>query len=419
MPKRKPLCDIPGAFEANSDGERVTHVFQFELITPMFGGETESWELNLKAPIRAQSIKGQLRFWWRTMQPDENLKDLLHRENELWGGKYCDEPNGRKKRKRSAVSISVSDQIVPPGAVEKAEMENRYSVKGNIIPKYVLFPITHRVKDENYNPVHFITEMTFCLLVHFPKTYEKEILNTLKLWMLFGGVGARNRRGAGSLYCEELMKEFNDVNSIGEFMHNLKTGNETDYPTLYRSFYAGKEKCTGLSEWHSLINKYSAFRQARTNKPKPGRSFLPEPDAIRRVTGTYSKHQPNHPDDIWFPRATFGLPIVIEFQNGGGRGDPGGKFHLEPDIGTGERFPSPVVLKIVRLATGKIIPVCLVLSQKFPHKIKLKWGYGEISFSGEELPTNTEDKVMNTKDHLNGRSIYQALADKLQLEEVK
>ena len=58
-------------------GERLTqHEYEFELLTPMAGGGIESWIPDRENPVRTQSIKGQLRFWWRTMQNEENAPDL-------------------------------------------------------------------------------------------------------------------------------------------------------------------------------------------------------------------------------------------------------------------------------------------------------------------------------------------------------
>ncbi|HEX2957468.1 MAG TPA: type III-B CRISPR module RAMP protein Cmr1, partial [Chitinispirillaceae bacterium] len=402
MHQRDPLCDIQKLFEPKDDAKRIKHTFEFELITPMIGGDAESWHLNFKAPIRAQSIKGQLRFWWRTMKYETDYEKLLIEENALWGGKTIDDKKN-KIRKRSDVLISVQDFTYS----DKDDKDDK-NHKGNKIPKYVCFPIASEIEEFDNkcisNNICYIKNMTFKLSVSYPKAKEDDVINTLKLWTLFGGVGARTRRGTGSLYCKDLLENFSDINMIFKFLNNFKKKNTTEYPSLFHSFFAGSEKSGDpISVWHNLIEGYRRYRQERKpSKSKdspPGRSYWPEPDAIRKIIKQCTKHNPEHPDGIWFPRAAFGLPIITKFAKD--QGDPEGDIHLIP-IGSGERFPSPVLLKVIKLSSEKVVPVCLVLSQKFPDKIMLRWDKDSKPLTGNELPTYTKDKIMNTQDPLNG-----------------
>ena len=47
-PRREPLFDL-----------------EISVITPLFGGGAEPGVADLLAPVRASSIRGHLRFWWR------------------------------------------------------------------------------------------------------------------------------------------------------------------------------------------------------------------------------------------------------------------------------------------------------------------------------------------------------------------
>jgi len=60
--RKKPICKIPGKLSSSNNGDIIRKSFRFELITPMFGGDAESWQLDLKNPVRGQAVKGQLRF---------------------------------------------------------------------------------------------------------------------------------------------------------------------------------------------------------------------------------------------------------------------------------------------------------------------------------------------------------------------
>ena len=60
---------------------------------------------------------------------------------------------------------------------------------------YILFPYR-----ENGNKGR--NDITFTLQIIAPKEiFKKEVIPALTAWINFGGIGARTRRGCGSLYC--------------------------------------------------------------------------------------------------------------------------------------------------------------------------------------------------------------------------
>lgn len=414
--RKKQVTDLPDRLVVPDALERVTRRFEFEIITPMFGGDATSWQLDKVNPVRAQSIKGQLRFWWRTMQNEPDHDRLLHRENELWGGVTGNEDGSRIK---SPASLSVQVTVNPRWHQFMLD-EKGFAVKEDLIPKYVSFPVTDRLKKGEI--INYVSTMEFRLTLTCNRDLESEMLNTLTLWTLFGGVGARTRRGTGSLYCQELLERFDSDAAIMNFI-KLFSQKRTAlaYPTLAgaRLYATDANEGTAAEAWKSLLSQYGKFRQQRTpNHPKPGRSYWPEPDAIRRLTGKHAKHAPVHPDGIWFPRAAFGLPVIFRFQDPRGTGDPDGQFSLEPDGGTGSRFPSTTILKAIRLASGRVIKVMLVLGQRFPERLQLKGSGGPFRLDDTAMPRHAAGKTMVTQDPLKGRTIHGVLADHLKLREV-
>ncbi|MGB5157276.1 MAG: type III-B CRISPR module RAMP protein Cmr1 [Desulfobacterales bacterium] len=424
--KRKKICEIPDEFTLSANNEVIKRKFRFELITPMFGGDAESWVLDLKNPVRGQSVKGQLRFWWRTMQNEQEAKKLLRKENELWGGKTIDS-NGKASRIKSRISLSIGEfDIDHKKNTVLAKMANKYAVESDIIPSNVLFPITSDVK-KNLKEIHYIKEMGFSLNISYPKSHETDVLNTLKLWTLFGGVGARTRRGTGSIYCEELLQSFQSEKDIHTFIQSLSSDqhlHQLPYPRIsgLKIYAKQKSKASASEEWHSFLESYGKFRQDRKPGKSPGRSYWPEPDAIRRLTNINStNHVPMHPDGEWFPRSAFGLPILTKFIT---EGDPGNTkdITLKPNIDTGERFPSPVILKVIKLSDGSVLQCAIILNQKFPDKLTLDVGSKSYPVSGDMLPFHLgyeKTKIMRKGHELNGGTIYENLAKHLGLEEVK
>ncbi len=54
---------------------------EIETITPMFLSGAEQGSAELRAP----SIKGLLRYWWRALHPTSNIEILREKENNIFG----------------------------------------------------------------------------------------------------------------------------------------------------------------------------------------------------------------------------------------------------------------------------------------------------------------------------------------------
>lgn len=418
--RRKMIDDAAATPPELKQGELVSKSYDFELITPMFGGDYESFVLNEHTPIRSQSIKGQLRFWWRTMQDETNIKELLKKENAIWGGDVEDEIEKKTLQSRIKVSVTNFKNLKTAPITKERPWTNP-----NILASYVLFPVLNDKKIENPS---LLAQASFTVTLTYEREKENEAMNSLLLWALFGGVGARTRRGCGSVYSEKLLKDYeiNSILKVKKFMDDVSAGDsaELSYARMKgaKLFYL-KSRAGDIK---SLQQKYGEYRQARTPKRDvenhPGRSYWPEPDAIRRLVLPQSflnspenPHIPKHPDEIWFPRAAFGLPIGTQFNhNGRGAGDPDDQM-LEPIDDKGnikKRWPSPYIIKQIKIGS-ETFNIMLVLNQKFPAGLALN----KEPLDNECLPANSKGKVMNTQDPLNGRTITQALADALGMEE--
>ncbi len=406
------------SFSQTGGGSLTTESWEFSLLTPMFGGDTESWEPNTQRPVRESSVKGHLRFWWRTMQDIPDPKKLRERENEIFGATGAASKVGLSIRFHS-VDFYGNLTVHPRDGVRNG------GTQINNFPIYALFPLIPRG-----NGSVCITKCDFTLTVSMNGLDEEQVQsvrNAVKLWVLFGGVGARTRRGCGSIYCAEVLKEFHDEISIKAFMDNLvagqnQQGSALPYPRLAGARLTVKKGTGGNAwdEWNTLIVAYQKFRQLRNlpgiNSNRPGRSHWPEPDAIRRITDQYAdNHAPVHEARNWFPRAAYGMPVQIEFRNAAG--DPSGKYFVQP-VGK-DRWASPVVLKVVKLANGSLLQLCLILNQTIPTKIELK-GFKTETLNPEEHPDDYKNRLTLSKDPATlNESPYDTLIRVLKLTEVK
>ncbi|WP_224366151.1 hypothetical protein [Hyalangium versicolor] len=123
-----------------------------------------------------------------------------------------------------------------------------------------------------------------------------------------------------------------------------------------------------------------AYARERGDRTRPGRSNWPEPDKIRRLLDPSGNRQWAHlpraeysKTPAW-PRAGFGLPIAIRFQDKDRRTkaryrnlDPA-EVELRWYDGkeVRERLASPLIVKAMPLANGSFTPVALWLCRANP-----------------------------------------------------
>ena len=377
-----------------NSAEANTEKYDFELITPLFGGSSKKWELDEDCPISEKGIKGQLRFWWRTMQTEINSNALLEEENKLFGGRTTH--RGEKISLKSPIKISINFDYnsIEKKIITKGDNGNYDNDKCDI-PTYLLFPIESILKS---NSVSYIKKCNFELIVTYSAGLSDKMREAfrkvLELWCLFGGVGARTRRGLGSLYCKELMEGFNSIDDILKFVEDFgclreageasEEMHEAEYPqlnkVLLRLIILGNNN-NSFELWKNYLIKYGEYRQGAGigRSTGYGRSFWPEPDSFRVITKCHSSsHKHNHPpehSDVkdstgeakkkWFPRAAYGLPIITMFTT---KGDPccRDSIKLRPEGEGFERWPSPVIMKVIKLGNGDVVKCCLILNSKIP-----------------------------------------------------
>lgn len=414
MPTNQCIPPAPDFVKRHNVTEELT--FDIELLTPMLGGATESYRPDVSMPVRSQAVKGQLRFWWRTMQTATSVVDLREREMALWGS--VEHP--------SAVTVSINNTgPVKHEVYTQADAESNY-------PPYVLFPLPS-IDDGS---LKIITQHRFFLNLRFPadlpQIEQLDLEKATKLWLLFGGVGARTRRGCGSLYCAELMENFYSLQAISEFLHQAGIDENKNYgtspwPRLTGGalFLSSSPERDPTAAWTRLLGRYAAFRQGRGigrehgHGNRPGRTYWPEADALRRITGAiHGRHAPVHRAGNWFVRGAYGMPVEFEFRNE--PTDPvGRKFFLQPE--QHERWPSPVVLKIIKLADGNLIEACLVLNAALPESLAVKEGGRTLHrLVATERPLMHIGKIMPPGAPLHtAENPYAALARHLGLREVQ
>lgn len=355
----------------------------YKLITPLFGGGVEPQNYDPVTVIRATSIRGHLRFWWRATRGGQytTVEDLKKAEDALWGAASNDKGGGPSKV-----------EVVVRGAVEGKRDEPFQIVKnkrgqpdskprsGSKVPAYAAFPLQPRREEVAFGMKMQAVQMdvAFTLTITYPVHQRAEVEATLWAWETFGGIGGRTRRGFGAL---ELMQ----VDGIAphdrpqahrdaieqwlrQQLNSYTTGGilAMEWPQLATDtlLVVTQPQNSPLICWNILIEKLRQFRSSQLNN-------WPDADSVRRIANQSYKGKSAIPTGrTVFPRAVFGLPIIFHFI---GKGDPDdatlqGVAH--------DRLSSPLILRPLACAGGRYVGLALVLNapRTPPDGLKLK-GY--------------------------------------------
>jgi len=316
----------------------TTLEYKLKVVTPIMGGGAEAGQPEKGFAVRPSAIRGHLRFWWRRMYGRAGTtEEVRNSENAIFGS-------------TEAPSKLVIEVIGAPATAMRNEGDGfgfgRSSPEG-----YAFFPAqANRAQGTPSKP---LTKegFDFSVRLRLPAVAPQEqiqeqitqVQNAFFAWVYFGGVGARTRRGMGSL----------EVISAGQFptMQKIMELMELAEIVIMTTNQASQN---ALQAWRQSLDVYKGFRQQRRlgqERNRPGRSFWPEPETIRDLTGRRGRgHQPL-PGQRGFPRAVLGLPIVFHFINRERGEDDPGATTLSPVRQDGKegRMASPVITKAIKI----------------------------------------------------------------------
>ena len=367
------------------------HNLSCELVTPMYGGGVKSTAVDKQMPIRASSIRGQLRFWWRLLAKHKwNLGtdiEIQQQEFLLWGGMGSGDEDGTAGQ----VFLRVYD--VPSSSKIRQSLID-YDDNSLSQLRYVLFPAYNETDPELQPHKLLKPEISWKLSFAFSPLLEKDnsrkeqVIETLQWWASFGGLGFRSRKGLGSVRVTESTNypQIADLPSQDEISaancHLIQRNSTT----------------SALSALQTAVTKLSEFRQSPgigrnpgQQRNRPGRSRWPEPDAIRRINNTHhSDHAPEHLAGNVFPRAVFGMPILFPLV---GRNEPSGDNTVSP--AQGERLASPLILRAVYAGDdkdGKAQWRPSALALPYQHILDM-----QVTVSRHEYPVWQDDTAAHTR----------------------
>lgn len=318
------------------------------LVTPMYGGGVKSSEPDLLQPVRVSAIRGQLRFWWRLLaQYKWKIQDSELRKQEfaLWGGINDGDEDGKASLVFLRVKMTSQPQRISYFSywVDQPTREDKRKIKTELFSKSYVFFAMDRATEQN--KTYLIDKgltwtLEWCVdEKRISDVQKQQVIETLRWWVNFGGIGARTRRGCGAF--------------------EVKTSSITDITEPLTTDDIEKAKCqlavvnasNAMNAWDIAVNKLKNFRQGINVEPNPpseeatklkktaGRSRWPEPNEIRSITNPKDK---NNKSNRFFPRGMFGMPIIFHFKD---KGDPQ-DTSLQP-VGK-SRMSSPLIIRPIK-----------------------------------------------------------------------
>lgn len=367
-----------------------TITFTCETITPMFLSGADGTTPELRAP----SIKGALRFWWRAMNGHEsNMKEL---ETKIFGGL------GNNTAMRSSFSIQmitpIKDSDIDDLTWKQIGCEKTVSKKGN---PYI---DSRNTKLKGLAYLYYSTwldvenirksikpNVVFEFKIIFHKMeYFDHIINALKALVFLGTLGTRSRRGGGSFWIKDL-----------NFNEDIDEESRKKEQELKKSFH--NKGITSVEKLRKHIvdsfsitshdrNDYSHLKKAKiyfaqntttnwaTSLETIAKPFFEFRTTVKsRITDT-----PN-----------FGFPILHQSSKTTMQGGKLTVVNGKEKIDKLERRSSPLIFKLIKVNENFIFPIVLWLSGDLipqGYEIMDKTGYNNAAPSTDLLEEFFEQK---------------------------
>ncbi|AUW94339.1 type III-B CRISPR module RAMP protein Cmr1 [Sulfobacillus thermotolerans] len=311
-------------------------VARFELTTPSFLGGMDPNNATDPVLLRGASLRGVLRFWWRAYMFSvlgQDLKKLHEYEDKLFGS--SEKGTGRVQ----IVSVQTS-------SIMKRELGKQFIEKKPGL-KYLSYGAANRQA--------IMAPLEFDLTLAIRSAPDDSVNKALMLLGTLGGIGARSRRGWGSLSLLSLQENGREIWRAPETVADLATFWKTIaeeslmLQTSLPSFTAlsSRMRIYVLEEGEAvdLLNlvgtefqRYRSFGlKGKLGNEDAEQNFKDDHDAMQRAV---VEKEPPHKAP---KRTIFGLPHNYQFSSA-----KGAKLSI---TSSGQRRASPLFFHIQKLGT--------------------------------------------------------------------
>lgn len=208
--------------------------FNITILTPTFLYGSDQNRPELRAP----SIKGVMRYWWRAAFCEEDINLLSEKECELFGSQNYKSPFSLKVAKSNVITGHYSILPYP-------RPNGKSGFQFNALMPETNFKVIVDTKDE------YIHKMALC---------------SIELSFILGGLGKRSRRGFGSVrITENSYGAYDEIyESKEKFLSNLLKKLNEIKPDSYKAEEAG---ITNIS-FPKRVFKYPVIKSIQIGSPE-------------------------------------------------------------------------------------------------------------------------------------------------------
>ncbi|GIW37723.1 MAG: type III-B CRISPR module RAMP protein Cmr1 [Meiothermus sp.] len=347
-----------------------TWTLRLKTVTPLFGGSANVREVDPENPVRAASVRGHLRFWWRATVGAQyaSAEELFKVEEEIWGS----------AKKHGRVALRVPEQAAGESKKPSDLVPDRGTARTGPMEKFFLHPFNPN-QGEGLPEASGLVWVAFTLELNVTRLSpeEKEQLKTaLRAWIAFGGLGARTRRGVGALEAlsdvsdwlpasPNQLKDWFAASPKAEPQHTTLAGAVVYLGQPHKPSNADPYK--GHVAWRELGRFWARFRKGHfVEDPRTRQTMEYTPMA----GGKWRDHKTllelrRNQEQIALAKPYLGLPIVYQRLGNSFSGT------LEALYPQGKRMASPVILKPMAFADGSVRPAVVILDAPVPEQIKI------------------------------------------------
>lgn len=228
-------------------------VLNCQFITPAF-----IYGNNSELELRADSIKGLMRYWWRaTYTQNHKIEDIRNKENSIFGGVVKEDSSDVFYKAKVNIVVTFENKLTDKNRqlIYKNNFQNCEGIR------YLFYSMILKNKNKNENKnkekEHFICGMSFKVTFYYDnknKEYVYEYLRAFNALQLFGGIGSRNRKGAGNFVVTSIKKiDTLEIIKVKESIYSEEWIKENN-KSLYIDYYYDKIlKCDPINLKYSNL----------------------------------------------------------------------------------------------------------------------------------------------------------------------
>lgn len=232
-------------------------VFDVEFVTPAFLGGADG-----NAEIRTAPFKTGIRYWWRILYGSKynELNKLKLTEDTIFGS----------TKQKSTVDIVINNCIENytdnygfPNGKRISVVSRGREIKINILDYLAYGKYKYERGHGNVYTNTYIkpnTKFKIKIIICNP-THQEEILDAVKMFVLYGGIGSRSRNGFGSMYADLSSVKFSKKIVVSSVL-------KEEFPAFSEKSRFFKTKDLSNTWEEALSEVGEIYRSARCNLEK-------------------------------------------------------------------------------------------------------------------------------------------------------